>query len=52
MSRDKFRFISLRCARLYAKKYGGSLSHRDVNGYRLLLDKHKQPVAFLKGSRY
>ena len=46
----KPKFISLRTARRYAKRHGGSLTHRDVNGYRLLLDRYKQPVRFLKAS--
>lgn len=45
----KWKFVSLRLARRYARRFGGALSHRDANGYRVLLDKHKQPKCFLRG---
>lgn len=44
-----WRFVSLRTARRYARRFGGALTHRDVNGYRMLLDRYKQPKCFLKG---
>ena len=48
MARISFgRVISLRTARRYNRIHGGSLTHRDINGYRLLLDKFKQPIAFV-----
>ena len=42
-----WKFISLRAARRYVRRYGGGLSHRDVNGYRMLLDRYKQPKCFI-----
>ena len=44
----KWKFVSLRTARRYARRFGGALSYRDVNGYRLLLDRYNKPKCFTK----